>query len=372
MKMAFIINRKKKFKPIVLHVLGWSALFLLNFMFAKSYSVSLRLTHHLFTWTLYLAIFYLNYTLLMPKLLYRKHIFPYVILSLGLIICSFFIKDEIMTNLFSTGGPGGRERFDNHGRLPSEINKTGQNPVLRPPANNPGPPRKPFFFAYDLLLFYFASFSLRFIQKWKDDEEHKSELEKEKISTELSFLKQQINPHFLFNSLNSIYSLSLSKSEAATSSILKLSSILRYVLYESENKVVTLKDELKIIEDYIELQKLRLTDKVKLEVSIYGEPENYQIEPFILIPLIENAFKYGADNIYPSFIKISVTILAQKLDVTIQNKIVIKSNNGSNNSGIGIKNIERRLELLYPDDFIFITNTTNDIFTVHLELKLKK
>lgn len=224
--------------------------------------------------------------------------------------------------------------------------------------------------SYGLLMFYLFGFSLRLIQKWQDDEKQRMKLEKEKVSTELSFLKQQINPHFLFNSLNSIYSLSISKSDSAPDTILKLSSILRYVLYDSEKPLVYLKDELKTTQDYVELQQLRLTEKVKVRYIVKGLPGNFKIEPLLLIPIIENAFKYGIDNVKESFIDITVKIEEQKLELLVSNKIVTKPDKNKKDSGIGIKNIRRRLDLLHPDDYEFDIKEDDEIFTVHLLINL--
>jgi LytS/YehU family sensor histidine kinase len=216
------------------------------------------------------------------------------------------------------------------------------------------------------------AFSFRLIEKWQDDEKQKVKLEKEKVSTELSFLKQQINPHFLFNSLNSIYSLSISKSETTPDSILKLSSILRYVLYESEKELVFLHDELQTIKDYIELQKLRLTEMVTVNYKVEGISENKKIEPLLLIPIIENAFKYGVDNIKKSFIDINIKIREGKIELEVSNKIVAIADKNKTDSGIGIKNIKRRLDLLHGNNYEFDIKEENNVFSVRLKLNLKE
>jgi LytS/YehU family sensor histidine kinase len=223
-----------------------------------------------------------------------------------------------------------------------------------------------------LLIIVLASISFRFIQKWQDDEKIKSEIEKERISTELSFLKQQVNPHFLFNAINSIYSLSLSGKPSTSDSILKLSSIIRYMLYETDRKFVTLSNEIQIIKDYIELQKLRMTEKVKLTFQVTGESGQYSIAPLLMIPLIENAFKHGVDNISNSFIDINIEIKDDTLNLRIRNSIISRTELNDEKSGIGIKNIVRRLELLYPKAHFFNASRDDGYFLVLLRLALKK
>lgn len=223
-----------------------------------------------------------------------------------------------------------------------------------------------------IIFFYIISLLLKLLQKWNNHEKYKTEVEKEKILIELKLLKQQINPHFLFNSLNNIYSLSICKSDKVTIAILKLSSILRYFLYENVDSIIYLKDEIDVINDYIELQKLRINDKVTLSYNVVGDLGYHKIEPFIILPLIENTFKFGIDNVNESFIDIAIIVMNNKLGLRIKNKIVYKPQSKEHNSGIGIKNIKRRLDLLYPGKYIFEINESDDIFSTHLEIKLKK
>lgn len=226
--------------------------------------------------------------------------------------------------------------------------------------------------SYGVILFYLLAFSMQFILRWQKDEYQKSELEKERIKTELSFLKQQINPHFLFNSLNSIYSLALDRSKTTTDAILKLSSILRYVIYDSENSSVSLQKDIETLQDYINMHKLRLTPKTVLSVDFTGNPSEYKIEPLLLLPIIENAFKYGIDTVNDSFIDISLKITEEKLNLKVINKIIKETDKKKKDFGIGIKNLNRRLELLYPGNYHLTFFVLKNIFTVQLGLKLKK
>jgi LytS/YehU family sensor histidine kinase len=222
---------------------------------------------------------------------------------------------------------------------------------------------------YGLLLVYFASISIKVLLKFKDDETKEEFIHKERISTELSYLKQQVNPHFLFNTLNNIYSLSIKNPDSTPEAILKVSSILRYTLYKSDKALALLSEEIEIINAYLELQNMRFKDKLPLKYSIDGEVGQYKVEPFIMLPLVENAIKFGMSDINDSFINISITIIKDKIKFFISNKINLKISD-TENSGIGIKNIKRRLDLVYPDCHEFKITEEEGVFSVLLELPL--
>ncbi len=195
-------------------------------------------------------------------------------------------------------------------------------------------------------------------------------LQQEKFTAELLHLKAQINPHFLFNSLNSIFSLSRSQSEQTPDMILKLSNILRYMLYESEKRTTTLQDELKIINDYIELQLMRYGKKVKVNKEIQCDLATAQIAPLLLLPLIENAFKHGIsseDEI--SVIDFKLTVKNNILEVNTKNMVATNSVNSGRKEGIGLANIKRQLELLYKEYSLNYFEKEN-YFIVDLNIKL--
>lgn len=387
MNRSFILNQRLG-KVFLLHSQVWLLLFILNYIFTRSYEIKYDIRHQLFAGLLYLTLFYLNYSFLMPNFFFRKKITLYIIISLLVVLSGSYIKREIefsrmqkviesewgFNQVDSLGEYrmfGKRHFFIERetGTPPPELSQDYRD--FHPPLKKP-PFRFDFMSFYSVLLIYIGSITLRFISKWQDDEKRKSEIEKENIATELSFLKQQINPHFLFNSLNSIYSLTITKSDKAVDSILKLSSILRYMLYESGTSQVRLHDELQIINDYIELQKLRITDKVNLIYKVEGNSASFKIEPFILVPLIENAFKYGVDNYNNSTIEIYVSIQDNKLRLIVRNSVVKRLDPFKSESGIGIKNIRRRLDLLYPNEYSFDIDETDNIFTIKLEIDLKE
>jgi len=218
-------------------------------------------------------------------------------------------------------------------------------------------------------LVFTVSTCTRVIQEWLGIERKKQEIENEKLATELSFLKTQINPHFLFNTLNNIYSLAMVKSEATADAVLKLSSIMRYVLSETKHDTVPLDKEIQFVKHYIELQKVRLTDKVSIEFNVEGETEGKQIAPLLLIPFVENAFKYGVSTKENSKLLFELKTDAEKIYFNATNDKITYDKGHENNTGIGLKNTKRRLELLYPGKHTLNVLQQDKQFIVNLILE---
>jgi len=227
-------------------------------------------------------------------------------------------------------------------------------------------------FIFALIFFYMASIVVFFAEQTGKAEKRRREMEQEKANAELAYLKQQINPHFLFNTLNSIYSYTIGVSEEASDAVLKLSSILRYMLYETNRDRVPLMDELAVVDNYIDLQRLRTTEKTGIEVIVRGDTHLHRIEPMLLIPIIENAFKYGVDSVEPSFVKIEIEVNGNDFTFRVTNKVVRRNEGDRSNSGIGLNNIRRRLELIYGQgNYNMDVQEKNGIFSVTLRLNLK-
>jgi len=216
------------------------------------------------------------------------------------------------------------------------------------------------------IFFIFLSTAFKFGVDWFLNEKVKKNLEKEKLIAELAFLRSQINPHFLFNSLNNIYSLAYQKSDKAPEAIIKLSEIMRYMLQESNEPKVKLVREIRYLENYIELQKLRFKGHVFVNLDIGGNYAEQQIAPLILISFIENVFKHGVVSEFESPVKINIRINNSELKFDIRNK---KSRlNKDESSGIGLSNVKRRLDLLYPGDYVL--NIEEDSETYYCTLSL--
>jgi LytS/YehU family sensor histidine kinase len=237
-----------------------------------------------------------------------------------------------------------------------------------PPPPMQGKPPFGFELSHALFLFLvgiFVSLSLRINDRLK-------QTEREKLNTELSFLKAQINPHFLFNILNTIYSLAIEQSNKTADAVVKLSSLMRYVIREADTKFVPLVKEFGYIENYIALQQLRLDDTAEIDFKIQGHPNGQQIAPLILISFIENAFKYGVNPQEKSLIQVHLSIVENHLHLRTFNKKVRVFHDEDTSSGIGIENTKTRLELLYPNKHLLILNETAQDFTVELTLYLER
>jgi two-component system LytT family sensor kinase len=197
----------------------------------------------------------------------------------------------------------------------------------------------------------------------------------ERMRSELSFLRSQISPHFIFNILNSIVYLIRVKSENAEKVTIELSKLIRYILYESENKYVLLEKEIEYLQNYVGLQKVRFEEDVDIQMEISGNPTGLSIEPMLLIPFVENAFKHGVGFIKDPFIKIELNVTSENtIEFRVKNKCSSKVEEGPKDasSGIGIKNVKRRIELLYPATHKLQLSEDNGVFDVYLSLTLKK
>jgi two-component system, LytTR family, sensor kinase len=392
---ALIQRIRNNIKSISIHVLTWALILMINFIFLKYYVIHFDLSFHILIWVVYILLFYISYSLLIPLFLFKKKVFYFVAGSLIVISSIYFINQIIARNQFKTvfnqtestpwqnfydphayntmpQGPIGSLSSNELDRVPDGKTNPDTYPGEKPPppGRDPGFDRK-LFLLYGLLLVYFASISVRVLLKFRDDEEKKEEIMEKRISTELLYLKQQVNPHFLFNTLNNIYALSIKNPEITPGAILKVSSILRYTLYKSDNSLALLKDEIEIIIAYIDFQKMRFKNGLPITYNVSGSIDDFKIEPFILLPLIENAFKYGMVDINNTFINIQITIISDKLKFLISNKKNFRTVTDMEHSGIGIKNIKRRLDLVYPDCHKFKIVDEDEIFSVFLELPKK-
>jgi sensor histidine kinase YesM len=229
------------------------------------------------------------------------------------------------------------------------------------------------FYINSLLLFsliFIASSMSNIVGRWFTSENNKKDIEYQKTLAELSFLKAQINPHFLFNTLNNIYLLAIKKSEQTPEAILKLASMMRYVLSDAKEETVPLEKEIEYIGKYIDLQKMRLTESVKTDYTVSGYCHNLQIAPLILIPYIENAFKFGVSTHGESHIAVSIAIADKKLVLCTSNLIHNKENIIVESNGIGLVNAQRRLDLFYEKKYVLKIDEDNQNYVVYLELQL--
>ncbi|MBK5279013.1 MAG: sensor histidine kinase [Bacteroidia bacterium] len=211
---------------------------------------------------------------------------------------------------------------------------------------------------------------LRFAEDWFEFEARKKEIEHEKLAAELNFLKAQINPHFLFNTLNNLYYLAYTKSDNTTEVIAKLSQMMRYMIYDSNHPKVLLGKEIEYMQNYISLERLRLNNQIPITFDIEGEVDNRWIAPLIFITFLENAFKHGVNNSNPkAWVNVRINIAGNECVYTVENSKPEKAD-VHEKSGIGLRNVERRLELSYPGRYKLTSEDKKDVYLVQLTLTL--
>jgi LytS/YehU family sensor histidine kinase len=290
-----------------------------------------------------LLFFYLNYYFLINKFYFHKKHMAYFVIVLAFYIL-FIPVTWLLINVFFTNAEIQQVHFFYH--HPSFIVH---------------------FFNRKLYLFLLIlAFSL-LIKIWQ----RLKRIQQENTFTELHFLKSQINPHFLFNTLNSVYSLSLQNSGSTPDAIIKLSSMMRYVLKETKEDYVSLHDELNYISDFVELQKLRLDEFVKFAFIVEGEFSGQKIAPMLLIPFIENAFKYGVNSEEESNIEIKIIFSGEKLNLHVRNSKVKTILSEPPATKLGLSNARKRLYLLYPKTHDLFIEDGEKEFKVNLNLDIR-
>lgn len=222
----------------------------------------------------------------------------------------------------------------------------------------------------NLLILLLVNFSC-LVKAWFEEQKNRGVMEREKLRAELSALKQQINPHFLFNSLNSLYGMAFENDDEETAEgIAKLSTMMRYLLYETNAEEVSLNKEMEYLRHYIDLQKMRVSEEVDIQFDVQGNPSGHMIPPMLFQPFIENAFKYGISQLRPSQIKINILLEPNKLVFQTKNTKhpVIQIQN--KHKGIGIKNVKKRLALLLKNRHQLDVIDGDNFFSVVLEIDM--
>lgn len=222
-----------------------------------------------------------------------------------------------------------------------------------------------------LILFFVCSIAMviKLVRSNIRQKELAQEIIKKKLETELQYLKAQTNPHFLFNTLNNIYALARKKSDQTADVVMKLSKLLRFMLYESQKRTVSIADEMQVLVDFIELEKIRYNEKFKIDFIRSVDNELQPVAPLILLPFVENAFKHGiSENRFSSYIRLNLELKNSELSFLCENSKAEESIKIGKET-IGLGNIKRQLELLYPNHFLEIKNEKNN-FTVLLKINL--
>lgn len=369
---------------LILHIAAWLLFLLFPLLVMDNAEGGVIKLEVLLTWPYiqfcccYIFLFYLNSFYLIPKFFIRKKYLRYFIwlafLYAGIIYLRPF--DQLMTNraraLRSKEMNRWPPRDGNgivYGAPPGFQNPSGGDGEHGPRFERRGFPHHIDINSQLVFVLIMAfSLALKSVEQWQITEKRAILAEADKAIAELSFLKAQINPHFLYNTLNNIYTLSIIGSEKTSESIMKLSNIMRYVTDDAEADFVPLSSELSCISNFIDLQKLRLGKMVTLNYTVTGEALGHRISPLMLMTFIENVFKYGLSNHEPALINISITTDEENIVFHSQNQ-VFNYKRHADRSGIGIINTRKRLDYLYANKYELNINNEDNLFTVDLTLR---
>lgn len=335
---------------VLIHLLAWCMLFGFPFIFMhdnRHFDPGHFTGYFVYTMT-YLLMFYVNYLLLIDKLLFDRNTLKFIAINIGLIVVFALLLHEYQLYEFAK--------------------------FFRPEPSMHMHPHPPNDFVFrDITSMIFAvglSVAIRMTSKWYKTENERKEMEKDRYETELKNLRSQLNPHFLFNTLNNIYSLIPVHPEQAQDTVHRLSKLLRYVLYENNDDFVPLEKEINFLKSYIELMSLRLTDEVILTTKFDIPPGKETIAPLLFISLVENAFKHGVSPTHRSFINIHVAYEPGKEIVcAVENSYFPKNEKDKSGSGIGHENLKKRLRLLYPNRHQLTLENRGESYFAELKIK---
>ncbi len=361
--LCIVKYMRPKIINIASHVAGWILFFSLILAFVSNSpngesSVLSRLSSgpFLLFGGIYLGLFYVNYFVLIPAFyLQRKYTIYFAIVCM-LFAAVYMLKpfDRLMS---MNPPPNGQPRI-----------------AMGPPptgANRPAPRGAGNRDINSIILFitiWSISTSIPVIKQWRLSEKKAIEAETERANAELAFLKSQVNPHFLFNTLNNIYSLAVSKSDNTAPSIMKLSNIMRYITDEAGQDFVPLQLEVDCMKDYIDLQRLRLGQKMTVDYTVTGYTDDKKIAPLLLMTFIENVFKYGISSHETSGITIKLAADNHAITFYCRNRL-FGTKRDTERTGIGIANARKRLQHLYPNRHFLAIEEAEGYFTVQLTLQ---
>lgn len=334
-----MLTRSKYFIP-ALHLAVWVFLLLVPVIVFRNVRFETGLPDNFFLITniYHIGLFYLNAYFLYPRFFNRKTWWLYILFIIAILILSFRIK------LFFIGLAD-----------PSfSLNEMNARIIFFPP-----------------IPFLVASFIFRFILNRIKREREEKERKAERLASELKFLRSQVSPHFLFNVLTNLVSLARQKSDLLEPTLIKLSDLLRYMLYETNNEKFSLASEIASLENYVELQQLRFGEDVKVDMQIEADDPECSIEPMLLIPFVENAFKHGIGLVKNPFINIRLHAKNKQLTCTVENNYNKENLSKDKNSGIGLVNVKNRLDLLYAKSYKLDISDNGEKYTVQLNLNLQ-
>lgn len=292
-----------------------------------------------------IILFYLNYLYLINKYLFNKKVGLFIAANMAIIIA--FVAVGMVIREIALSPPPEYHYRNPHPRM---IVPVVMNVITS-------------------LLDVVLCVAIKMTNKWYEERRKVQELEKASVQAELQQLKSQLNPHFLFNSLNNIYALISFNPDKAQISLLNLCEMLRYQLYEANRETIPVSKEIEFVKSYCNLMSLRFSKNIDIELDLSCESNNLVIAPLLFIPLVENAFKHGVSPNEKSSVSIKIYIVGGYVQCIVRNSYFPKKDNDRSGSGIGLENLKRRLELLYPGAYMFAAKKVDNEFIVQLKIK---
>lgn len=356
-----------RLKNILIHSLIWMAYFnLIAWSFSAFEDWEVSMIRASLIVSIHAFLFYLNAEYLMPIFLDKRKISTYALMLIATMGMVFILLTGPIKSILPERDYRAVGQFDKTKKKPS-----GKRPRIKPRRQKGIVDPRAIGILVSSAAALFVSAVYFNIRNKKTKDEELLQLKNNSLEAEKKFLKSQINPHFLFNTLNNLYSLAMMKSEKTPDAIQQLSEILRYSIYDSENKLVPLQKEFEYIRHYIDLHLLK-DDGYDSKVSFDADQVNGQIliPPMLLLPFIENAFKHGNLNAQDAFLRIAIQTTNDRVDFTCENSISNASQAKDKIGGIGMKNVRRRLELFYGTKFDLEIHTSLETFRISLTLNV--
>ncbi len=348
------MTRKNRILLPILHLMAWMVLLMIPYFLALNYDedseqVFLKTLErswlHLF---FYAIIFYINFLFLIDRYLFQKNVVAFFLINGVLIALSIWMREALKMYYFDE--------------------------FLAPKHEAPrGRPKEMILYVSGIASSVPIAFAvaLKTMMRWTRTETEKKEAANIKLQSEIQHLKYQLQPHFFFNSLNNIYSLVDVSQERAKKTIHRLGKLMRYLLYETNIERVGLQDEIDFMTQYIELMRLRYSEKIAISYTFPKNAHKIKIAPLLFITLIENAFKHGIPASKEATLTFHMEVIGNTLVFTTVNQNFPKKVNDKSGSGIGLENLGKRLELLYPNKHTFTNTQANGNFTVVLTLEIE-
>lgn len=352
----------KKLIRILLHILVWTVILVIITLMSSrpdnTFSIK-RSLPFIITYLYLVCFFYVNANYLFVKLISNKKYLLYILATGTILLLYIYFHHSIFSLFFQLDSFHVPE-------IPPKGTPHFEAPPFRPEKRMGIPIRRIILPLTQFLLFWMLSSCYRLAYEWMSLNKRNKEIETEKSIIELAYLKAQINPHFILNTLNTIYSLALKGSEKAPDAILLYSQVIRYIFDKIDTNLVPLQEEIDYINNYIDLQVLRFTDTLNIEFEIEGNIEDHKIAPLLFISFIENSFQYGISNHYYSTISIHIKAVDGNIHFTTKNRKYKKNDFQHIGRNIGIENTKRKLNLIYPDKHKLSIKETNDSFYLDL------